>query len=130
MASFVRHVTFDCAAPHEPHDLAVFWAEVVGQSVHPDDSPGGDEVGLKPPPGLPTLLFIRVPEAKTLKNRLHLDLEPAPGRTRDEEVERVVGLGAVIVDDQRKPDGRGWVVLTDPAGNEFCIERSTAERAG
>jgi hypothetical protein len=130
VASFVRHVTFDCAAPHEPYDLAVFWAEVVGQPVHPDDLPGEDEVGLKPPPGQPTLLFIRVPEAKTLKNRLHLDLEPAGGRTRDEEVERVVGLGAVIVDDHRKPDGRGWVVLTDPAGNEFCILRSTAERAG
>ncbi|MBO4209902.1 VOC family protein [Micromonospora echinofusca] len=64
-----------------------------------------------------------------MKNRLHLDLEPVDC-TRDEEVARIVGLGARQVDDQRRPDGTGWVVLADPAGNEFCVLRSTAERAG
>jgi hypothetical protein len=128
VTSFIRHVTFDCASPIEPYDLAVFWSQALGQPVHPDDSPGADEVGLQVPPGQPTMLFIRVPEAKTLKNRVHLDLVPEPGLTRDQEVDRFLGLGAKIFDDQRKPDGRGWVVFTDPAGNEFCVERSVAER--
>jgi predicted enzyme related to lactoylglutathione lyase len=68
-----------------------------------------------------------VPEAKTAKNRMHLDLAPED-RTRDEEVQRVVGLGARVVEDHRNPDGSGWVWLADPEGNEFCIERSAAER--
>ncbi|MCI0687970.1 MAG: hypothetical protein L0Y54_12130 [Sporichthyaceae bacterium] len=63
-----------------------------------------------------------------MKNRMHLDLQPQD-RTRDEEVERVIGLGATLVDDHRKPDGTGWVVLADREGNEFCVERSAAERA-
>ena len=69
----------------------------------------------------------QVPEAKTLKNRLHLDLQP--DTTRDQEVDRLTGLGAKVFDDQRRADGTGWVVLTDPAGNEFCVERSAAEKA-
>ena len=69
-----------------------------------------------------------MPEPKTVKNRLHLDLVPVD-RTRDEEVDRVLGLGAVLVDDCRRPDGTGWAVLADPEGNEFCVLRSEAERA-
>jgi predicted enzyme related to lactoylglutathione lyase len=68
-----------------------------------------------------------VPEPKTDKNRVHLDLVPADG-TRDEEVERLLGIGATLVADHRRPDGTGWVVLADPEGNELCIERSAAER--
>ena len=63
-----------------------------------------------------------------MKNRVHLDLVPL-GHGRDAEVDRVLALGARLVDDQRRPDGTGWVVLADPEGNEFCIERSDAERA-
>ena len=74
------------------------------------------------------LLFISVPEGKTVKNRVHLDLMPTE-RSRDEEVERLLGIGARLVDDQRSPDGTGWVVLTDPEGNEFCVERSAQERS-
>jgi hypothetical protein len=74
------------------------------------------------------LLFIEVPEPRTVKNRLHLDLVPAAG-TRDEELQRLLELGAREVDDRRRPDGSGWVVLADPEGNEFCILRSDAERA-
>jgi hypothetical protein len=69
-----------------------------------------------------------VPEAKTVKNRVHLDLVPADG-TRDEEVERLLGIGAILVADHRRSDGMGWVVLADPEGNELCIERGAAERA-
>ena len=79
------------------------------------------------PEGQPTLLFVRVPEAKAQKNRVHLDLEP--DQSRDREVERVIALGATIVDDRRRANGRGWVVFGDPAGNEFCLEVSAAERA-
>jgi hypothetical protein len=68
------------------------------------------------------LLFIRVPETKAVKNRLHLDLVPTE-RTRDEEVSRLVAAGAAVVDDHRGPEGRGWVVLADPEGNEFCVEK-------
>jgi predicted enzyme related to lactoylglutathione lyase len=49
-------------------------------------------------------------------------------RTRDEEVDRVLALGATLVADHRRPDGTGWVVLADPEGNEFDVERSAAER--
>ena len=126
MTSVVRNITFDVAPPYEPYELAQFWGQVVGRSVDPaEDAPGDDEVGLD---GEPNLLFIRVPEAKTLKNRVHLDIQP--DTSRDEEVDRLTGLGAKVVDDQRRPDGKGWVVLADPAGNEFCVERSDAERAG
>ncbi|MFI9581947.1 VOC family protein [Streptomyces sp. NPDC052236] len=127
MTSIVRHITFDCAEPHEPYALAEFWSQVLGHPVDPEDAPGDDEVGLEVPAGQPTLLFVRVREKKSLKNRVHLDLEP--DRTRDEEVERVLALGATIVDDRRKPNGRGWAVCADPAGNEFCIEVGAAERA-
>jgi Glyoxalase-like domain len=58
---------------------------------------------------------------------VHLDLQS--DTTRDEEVDRLIGVGATLVDDQRKPDGRGWVVLADPEGNEFCVERSAVEMA-
>lgn len=129
MTSLINHISFDCAPPFEPYELAVFWSQVLGHPVHPDDTPGDDEIGLQGADGQPTLLFLRVPESKTLKNRVHLDLRPAPGMTREQEVDRVLGLGAKILDDQRKPDGKGWVVFADPAGNEFCVERSAAERA-
>ncbi|HET7349393.1 MAG TPA: VOC family protein, partial [Marmoricola sp.] len=65
----------------------------------------------------------------TVKNRLHLDLRPSAG-TRDEELERLLGLGATQVADLRQDDGSGWVVLADPEGNEFCILRSEAEIEG
>ncbi len=75
------------------------------------------------------LLFIEVPDAKQVENRLHLDLTPAES-TREQELERLLGLGAREFADRRRPDGSGWVVLADPEGNEFCILRSDAERAG
>ena len=68
-----------------------------------------------------------MPEPKTVKNRVHLDLVPAD-RTRDEEVERLLSIGATLVADHRRSDGAGWVTLADPEGNELCIERSAAAR--
>jgi hypothetical protein len=81
---------------------------------------------LKGPLGEPNLLFIPVPESKTAKNRLHLDLQPTI--PREEEVYRLLRLGATLVDDRREVDGTGWAVMADPEGNEFCVERSKAER--
>ncbi|MEU6705145.1 VOC family protein [Streptomyces wuyuanensis] len=65
------------------------------------------------------LLFQRVPEAKTAKNRLHLDLHPGPGR-REEEVARLEGLGASVLRRVREQGGE-WCVMQDPEGNEFCV---------
>ena len=69
-----------------------------------------------------SLLFLPVPEGKVVKNRMHLDLLPT-ARSRDEEVERLLGIGATLVEDHRKADGAGWVTLADPEGNEFCVLR-------
>ena len=126
MTAEIHSITVDCA---DPYTLATFWAAVLGRRLADDDKPGDPEALLDPPGGIgPRVLFIRVPEGKAVKNRLHLDLCPTDG-TRDEEVRRVLDLGATLVDDQRRPDGTGWAVLADPEGNEFCVERGAAERA-
>ncbi|MFF4370273.1 VOC family protein [Streptomyces sp. NPDC001594] len=122
MTSLIRHITIDC---HDAYPLAEFWAGVLNGTVHEDDSPGDPEVLLSTAGG--ALLFIQVPDTKSVKNRVHLDVQPQD-RTRDEEVERLVALGARLVGDHRKPDGTGWATLADPEGNEFCVERSVAER--
>jgi glyoxalase superfamily protein len=123
MVSFIRNVSFDCA---DPYTLAQFWSEVIGHPVHPDSTPGDPEVVIEPPAG-PRLYFQAVPEPKTVKNRVHVCLQP-DDRTRDAEVDRLLNLGAQIADDQRTPDGNGWVVLLDPAQNELCLTLSTPER--
>ncbi|MGW0550165.1 VOC family protein [Streptomyces altiplanensis] len=118
----VRHITFDA---HDPYTLAEFWSRLTGYKLL--DEPGDDEVLIDPErPGVPGLLFIRVPGDKAGKNRVHLDIQPPHG-TRDAEVERLGALGARIVDDRRTEDGRGWVVMADPEGNEFCVERGAEE---
>jgi predicted enzyme related to lactoylglutathione lyase len=122
----LRHVTIDCA---EPFELATFWSAVTGWPVSDEDSPGDEEVLVEAPSPVPGLLFIRVPEGKTVKNRIHFDWMPTD-RTRDEEMARVLALGATLHEDHRTADGRGWVTLLDPEGNEFCVERGESERAG
>jgi hypothetical protein len=83
------------------------------------------------PDGAHRLLFIEVPDEKSVKNRMHLDLEPVEG-SRDDELARLLALGAGQVADHRGRfgPGTGWVVLADPEGNEFCILRNAAEREG
>ena len=66
------------------------------------------------------ILFLKVRDFKQVKNRVHLDLRPVDG-TREQEVERVIGLGASRLADHRRPDGSGWITLADPEGDEFCI---------
>ncbi|MYT68434.1 MULTISPECIES: VOC family protein [unclassified Streptomyces] len=82
---------------------------------HPDD-PVDERTGA----GLGRrVLFQRVPEAKTVKNRLHLDLHPDQGH-RDAEADRITGLGARVVE-RVKAQGGEWIVMADPEGNEFCV---------
>jgi predicted enzyme related to lactoylglutathione lyase len=123
LRSAIHNITVDC---HDPYGLARFWAQVLDQPMHDDDHPGDPEAVVLLGDGLPNLLFARVPEAKTVKNRVHVDLQP--DHARDDEVDRLLGLGATLVADHRRPDGTGWATLADPEGNEFCVERSAAER--
>jgi len=127
MSLKINHITFDA---HQPSVIAAFWAAAMGFAEDPDDPnlPEHEEAAIFSPDRSQVLLFIRVPEGKAVKNRVHLDVAPTD-RTRDEEVEHLLGLGASVFDDQRKPDGKGWVVMQDPEGNEFCVERGEADRA-
>lgn len=74
------------------------------------------------------LHFNQVPEPKTIKNRIHLCLRPQT--SREQEITRLLGLGATFLADHRQPDGAGWAVLTDLEGNEFCVLLSDPDRAG
>jgi len=123
MSVHIHNLTFDCA---DARALASFWQVITGWNLYYDDDP---EVVLAPsfPHDDTGMLFIPVPEGKTAKNRLHLDLSPEQ-ETRDELVERAVAAGASVIGDHRTDDGLGWVTLADPEGNEFCVERSASER--
>jgi hypothetical protein len=127
MTSSLGNITVDC---HEPLALGRFWAAVLGWNVYFDDDPPVLVAPSYPPGRGPTMLFIPVPEPRTGKNRLHIDLVPRD-RTRDEEVARLIELGATEVEDHRDENGPGlgWVWLADPEGNDFCVERGAAERA-
>jgi predicted enzyme related to lactoylglutathione lyase len=99
---------------NDPAALGRWWTEALGWVIV-DDDPRWFEI--RPTPDrMPGLLFVPVPEAKTIKNRLHLDFRPDD---RDAEVARLVDLGATCVDIGQGE--RSWVVLADPEGNEFCV---------
>jgi hypothetical protein len=126
MASRITEFCLDC---RDPAGLAAWWAEVLGYEVLPPADDGTVEIG---PPGkaakgpVPTIVFVAVPEPKTGKLRLHLDLN-ATDRTQDDELARLLALGATPVDVGQGPlsDTMTWHVLADPEGNEFCLLRST-----
>jgi catechol 2,3-dioxygenase-like lactoylglutathione lyase family enzyme len=106
----------------DPQKIASFWEAALGWRRTHDDP---DEVVLEPPAGtpedgvVPDILFARVPEDKTVKNRLHLDLRPDD---QGAEVRRLEKLGARRVS-VGQGDDVSWVVLADPDGNEFCVLR-------
>jgi hypothetical protein len=112
MSLRVKHVTFNCA---DPAGLAAFWAEAAGGRVIDDwgEFVVVDATSL----GLPCLAFQRVPEPKTGRNRVHLDLHTGD---RAGEVARLELLGAKVVEEHSMP-GLSWSVLADPEGNEFCV---------
>jgi hypothetical protein len=139
-------ITFDCA---DPAKLSAFWAEALGYGFQepPPGFPSWDAaleaMGVPPerrndasavtdPAGAgPRLFFQRVPEGKQAKNRVHLDIRAAPGLQGEErmsaleaEAERLVALGATRVrrHDPEPPLGFGHLVMTDPEGNEFCLD--------
>ena len=128
MTCLISHTTVDCA---DAYALSEWWKQVLGYVDVADDpnEPGHEECMILSPVTGHSVLFIEVPEPKTVKNRLHFDMRPADGATREAEAERVLGLGATEVADHRREDGGGWVLLADPEGNEFCILRSEAEVA-
>ncbi len=108
----------------QPRVVADFWCAVLGWEVVEEDT-GGVSIG--PSDGAwPTIDVVPVPEAKLVKNRLHLDLR-ADGVATSQELDRLLTLGAHRVDVGQGPDV-SWVVLGDPEGNEFCLlSRSVQE---
>jgi len=113
MALILAHITLDC---EHPSRLAAFWSAVLDRPV--DDGAGdffasiNDHVA-----GTPSWFFIKVPEPKTVKNRLHVDLTAVD---REAEANRLVELGASRVADH-DAWGAVWTVMADPEGNEFCL---------
>jgi predicted enzyme related to lactoylglutathione lyase len=121
MPSTVSNVCLDAV---DPARLAQFWSQALGWTR--EDADDGSEIWLEAPAesgasGTVTgLLLLRVPEAHTAKNRLHLDLRPDD---QEAEVARLLALGATRVDIGQGPDV-SWVVMADPEGNEFCVLRA------
>jgi hypothetical protein len=122
MTSKLTELAIDCA---DPRGLARFWCSVLDYEVQDEDEgivTIGPAMGVggknHPGPVPPILTFAHVPEGKTVKNRLHLDVNPTD-REQDEEVRRLLDLGARHAD-VGQGDER-WVVLADPEGNEFCV---------
>jgi hypothetical protein len=128
MALRWQNISVDC---NDPATLGRWWAELLGWRITFEEA---DEVALEPPADSPEdgvspdILFLRVPEPKTVKDRLHLDLRP---EDQAAEVARAESLGARRVD-VGQSDEDTWVVLADPEGNEFCILRALTaeEKAG
>jgi hypothetical protein len=119
MSLYIQCLSIDCASPRE---LGSFWEGVLEwERIFDSD----EEVALSSPEQgrrerMPDLLFLKVPESKSVKNRLHLDLRP---HDRDAEVARLLAIGASRVDVGQNGT-ESWVVLADPEGNEFCILRA------
>jgi predicted enzyme related to lactoylglutathione lyase len=110
----VLGLSIDCA---DPAALAGFWAKALGRPVSPGAGPEYAAIDATAPGYGPRLTFHKVPEPKTVKNRLHLDLVTDQFQA---ETERLTGLGATPVKDFEKPGAR-WTTFTDPEGNEFDL---------
>jgi hypothetical protein len=122
MTSKFTELAIDCA---DPGGLARFWCSVLDYEVQDEDdgvvtigSPVVPEGKNRLGPVPPVLTFAHVPEGKTVKNRVHLDVNPTD-REQDEGIARLVGLSAAVVNDNRPEFS--WVTLVDPEGNEFDV---------
>jgi len=114
MSLRVTEVVIDCA---DHGRIIDFWAAALGYERRAVNE---QYVALVPPavePGLPPILFQKVPEPKVVKNRVHLDFQ---AEVMADEVARLVGLGATVIAERSLGDF-AWTVLADPAGNEFCV---------
>jgi hypothetical protein len=124
MTCKITDLTIYCT---EPHVLTRFWSSVLDYEVQ-HGLPGLIRIGPpkvlegtnRPGPVPPTLTFEHVPEGKTSKNRLHLELNPTD-REQKAEVRRLLGLGARLVDDGQIRDVNRPVMMADPEGNEFSV---------
>jgi glyoxalase superfamily protein len=120
-------VVVDC---HDVRKQAAWWAEALDwKTIYETDTecvniPGWvDQEAMSNTPWErigPGMVFVPVPEGKTVKNRLHLDLAPHTSQDRDAEIARLEALGATRVN-VGQPDEPSWTVLADPEGNEFCV---------
>jgi hypothetical protein len=128
VTSRISHTSFDAL---DAYAQSVFWSQVLDFTEDPDDPnlPGHEECLIMSRDGSQLVLFITVPDGKQVKNRVHLDLRPTDG-TREEEVARLVAIGATQLADFRRPDGSGWITLADPEGNEFCVLTAKPNRSG
>jgi len=115
----IGNVTLDC---DDPRKVAAFWSAAIGRPVDEEASEFFASIGMADGQ-LPRWLFIAVPEPKTAKNRLHLDLITDD---RAADVARLVELGATHVADKEEC-GHSWAVLNDVEGNEFCIAEGNAD---
>lgn len=122
MSSRIASVVIDAV---QPRVVADFWCHVLGWHVLDEDD---GVISIGPPDGAwPTIDVVPVPESKSVKNRLHLDLR-ADGTSTADELERLLGLGARHTDVGQGSDAT-WVVLSDPEGNEFCLLARTVQEA-
>ncbi|MEM1335548.1 MAG: VOC family protein, partial [Actinomycetota bacterium] len=107
--------------------LAEFWSAALGMEIDRNGPPVSEffaSIGREQPaPGAQPMMFIQVPEDRTVKNRVHLDLGASD---RVAEVERLVGLGATVIHDKDEWVTR-WTTLADPEGNEFCVAQGHAQ---
>ncbi len=113
MSLEISAITFDCAHAER---LAEFWSAALDRPVDRDGDYAASPFFARLL-GTPTIMFIQVPEGKSAKNRVHLDLDSTD---RAGEVDRLVGLGASIIH-HKEEFGFAWTTLADPEGNEFCI---------
>jgi hypothetical protein len=109
----LAHVTFDCA---DPVRVSAFWSAAIGRPVDDGANQYFASIGFADKLE-PKWLFIIVPESKTAKNRVHLDMH---AQDREADVARLVGLGATRLGDHDE-HGTRWTVLADVEGNEFCV---------
>jgi len=117
VGSVLDEIVIDCA---DPQRVAGFWAAALGWEAQREGDYWWMNASGDPADGSLMLVFVPVPEPKTVKNRVHIDVAPQ-GCTQGEEVDRLLGLGASHVDIGQKDVS--WVVLADVEGNEFCVLR-------
>ena len=132
MVSRFSELMIDC---HDTRRVAEFWCAVLGYEITDIEiiETEGEIIEIAPAkvtteallagPIPPPLVFVKVPESKSVKNRIHIDVSPIDA-SQEDEVRRIEGLGAKRID-----IGQGdvhWVVMADPEGNEFCVLRSLA----
>ena len=117
-----------CIDAHDPIAQATWWEGVLDDYSRHEEGVWDDSEAELRGPGGRWLMFLKVPDEKVVKNRMHFCLRPVDG-DRDTEVERMLGLGATMYDDRRDGD-QGWAVLADPEGNEFCVLSTPADAVG